>query len=83
MSTKAWLGQPHLIKRLENAFADLIKSDKNYDFRTPGTPGMNMIRPKTDDDKISPQEKTMYLSAVGTLLQIVKHSRPDLANPIR
>jgi hypothetical protein len=30
--TKAWLGQPHLIKRLENSFSDFIKSDKNYDF---------------------------------------------------
>jgi Reverse transcriptase (RNA-dependent DNA polymerase) len=81
--TKAWLGQPHLIRRLETTFKDFVKSQKNYAFRTPGTPGMNIMRPKNDDDKIGLAEQTLYRSAVGTLLQFVKHSRPDLANPVR
>jgi hypothetical protein len=44
---------------------------------------MNIVRPKSNDDKISSEEQTTYHSAVGTLLQFVKHSRPDLANPVR
>ena len=81
--TKAWLGQPHLVKRLEKSFQDFIESSRKYDFRTPGTPGFKVVRPKSDDEKVSPAEQTIYRSAVGTLLQFVKHSRPDLANPIR
>lgn len=81
--TKAWLGQPHLVKRLEKSFQDFIASSRNYDFRTPSTPGGKIIRPKNDDEKVTPAEQTIYRSAVGTLLQFVKHSRPDLANPIR
>lgn len=83
LRTKAWLGQPHLSKRLENSFSDFISTKKNYLFKTPGTPGLNMIRPKNDNEKVSPAEQTIYRSAVGTLLQFVKHSRPDLANPVR
>jgi hypothetical protein len=30
--TKAWLGQPHLMKRLEKSFSKFISSVKNYDF---------------------------------------------------
>jgi hypothetical protein len=80
--TKAWLGQPHLVKRLEQSFSDYVKSTKNYAFKTPGTPGMNTVRPKRDDDKIISEEQTTYRSTVGTLLQFVKHSRPDLSNPV-
>jgi hypothetical protein len=81
--SKAWLGQPHLVKRLEKSFTEFISSTKNYDFRTPGTPSFNVVRPKIDSDKVSPEEQTTFRSAVGTLLQFVKHSRPDLANPVR
>jgi Reverse transcriptase (RNA-dependent DNA polymerase) len=81
--TKAWLGQPNLIRRLETTFKDFVKSQKNSSFRTPGTPGMNILRPKNDDEKLGPAEQTLYRSAVGTLLQFVKHSRPDLANTVR
>ena len=55
-------------KRLEQSFKEFIKSTKQYTFKTPGTPGMNIVRPKNDDEKISPDEQSMYRSAVGTLL---------------
>jgi hypothetical protein len=73
-------GLSHLVKRLEQSCSDYVKSTKNYAFKTPGTLGMNIVRPKNDDEKITPKEQTSYRSAVGTLLQFVKHSRPDLAN---
>ena len=79
--TCAWLGQPHLIKRLDKSFGHLVTG--NYRYMTPGTPSYNVERPKTDSEKLSPERQTIYRSAVGTLLQFVKHSRPDIANPVR
>jgi hypothetical protein len=32
---------------------------------------------------VDPDQQLKYRSAVGTLLQFVKHSRPDIANPVR
>jgi Reverse transcriptase (RNA-dependent DNA polymerase) len=62
--TRAWLGQPHLVKRLEKSFKDFIQTSKQYSFRTPGTPGMKIVQPKSDDEKIDPAEQTLYRSAV-------------------
>jgi len=42
--TKAWLGQPHLIRKLRTLFADTISHLKNY--ATPDTPGQTISRPK-------------------------------------
>jgi hypothetical protein len=49
--TKAWLRQPHLAKRLEKSFKDFVKSKRNHNFLTPGTPGFNVVRPKTEAEK--------------------------------
>ena len=81
--TKAWLGQPHLAKRLEKSFKEFVESRKNYNFLTPGTPSFNVVRPKSEEEKVSLSDQTIYRSAVGTLLQFVKHSRPDIENPVR
>jgi hypothetical protein len=77
----AWLGQPHLIKRMEKTFGDLVKGNQKY--MTPGTPGYNLVRPQNDNEKISAKDQHTYRSGVGTLLQFVKHSRPDINNPVR
>jgi hypothetical protein len=78
---RAWIGQPHLMKKLEKTFGDLVKDMQVY--RTPGTPGSGIIRPKGDEVKLSPEEQKLYRSGVGMLLFLVKHSRPDIANAVR
>jgi hypothetical protein len=50
---------------------------------TPGTPGYTIVRPVTEEDKLSVEKQTIFRSGVGTLLQFVKHSRPDIANAVR
>jgi hypothetical protein len=70
--TKAWLGQPHLIKNLEKKFGDLVKSSQTY--RTPGTPGQGVLRPREGDKRITQEEQSTYRSGVGMLLYLVKHS---------
>jgi hypothetical protein len=79
--TQALIGQPHLLKNLESKFASNVKASQAY--RTPGTPGVGIVQPKDDSEKISSEEKTDYRSGVGMLLFLVKHSWPDIANPVR
>jgi hypothetical protein len=77
----AWLGQPHLLKRLEKSFGELVNSNARY--LTPGTPNYVVVRPQSEAEQISAEKQKIYRSAVGTLLQFVKHSRPDIANAVR
>ena len=80
--TRAWLGQPHLVKTLKTKFKDLVEN-KSITYMTPGTPGLNIVRPKTADEQISGDDQTIFRSGVGTLLQFIKYSRPDIANIVR
>ena len=78
--TKAWIGQPHLIDKLKSKFGELVKGMQAY--KTPGTPGQQIMRVQDDSLKITKEKQSLYRSAVGMLLYLLKHSRPCLANPI-
>jgi hypothetical protein len=80
MRTKAWLCQPHLIKKLENKFGDLVKHLMEY--KTPGTPQTGVVCPKDEDLLVSNHQQEMYRSGVGMLFYLVKHLRPDIANVV-
>jgi hypothetical protein len=71
------------MKKVEKVFGPLLQNGRKYDFKTPGTPSFNIIRPETEEQKISDEKQKIYRSAVGTLLYFVKHSRPDIANVVR
>ena len=79
--TKAWLGQPHLIKNLEAKFGEMVSGLTTY--KTPGTPNQGIVQPTEEQHKISPEDQSIYRSGVGMLLYLVKHSRPDIANVVR
>jgi hypothetical protein len=81
--TKAWLGQPHLIKNLEKKYGQLVA--KSTIFKTPGTPGQGISRPGKDEHGsiVGENDHKLYRSGVGMLLYLVKHSRPDIANVVR
>ena len=49
---------------------------------TPGTPRFIGMRVTDDEDKLPANEHATYLSGVGTLLYLAKHSRPDLCNAV-
>ena len=76
--TRAWLGQPHLIKKLRTLFADKISHLQNY--ATPGTPGQTISRPKEGDPVLDEDMSASYRSGVGMLLYLLKHSRIYLGN---
>ena len=79
--TCAWLGQPHMVKKIIKTFGDQAKKLPTY--RTPGTPDFCIVKSKDEEPTVSVQKHTEYRSGVGMLLYLVKHSRPDLHNPIR
>ena len=81
--TKAWLGQPHLIKNIKAKFGEMVSNLQTY--RTPGTPNQGIIRTKEAEmkDKLDAETHALYRSGVGMLLYLVKHSRPDSASSVR
>jgi hypothetical protein len=70
-----------LVKKLEKIFGSLAEGGK--DCKTPGSPGFGVIRPKDGEESVSDKQQQIYRSAVGTLLQFIKYSRPDIANAVR
>jgi Reverse transcriptase (RNA-dependent DNA polymerase) len=75
------IGQKRIIE-------DLVQRLKSYlsgrEFKTPSPSGYGVTRPSEDsEDCLKNEEQVLYRSAVGSLLYLVKHSRPDLANSIR
>ena len=79
--TKGWLGQPSIIKSLEQKFGDRAMKERLS--LTPGTPRFTARRHENPEDKVNPEEHETYRSGVGTLLYLTKHSRPDICNPVR
>ena len=79
--TRGGLGQPSIIKSLEQNFGKRAMKERLS--LTPGTPRFSGRRLVNPEDKVSPGEHETYRSRVGTLLYLTKHSRPDICNPVR
>jgi hypothetical protein len=57
--TKAWLGQPFIVKKMLNRLKDLIETRQVY--CTPGTPGFTIVRPVTPEEQINPLDKKFII----------------------
>ena len=79
--TRGWLGQPSIIKSLEQKFGERAMKERLS--LTPGTPRFTARRIENPEDKVNPQDHEIYRSGVGTLLYLMKHSRPDICTPVR
>jgi len=66
----AWIGQPHLVKKLEERFGYMV--NKNVQYLSPGMPNFRIARPKNKTNEA--KDIAEYRSAVGTLLFLLKHS---------
>ena len=78
---ECWLLQPHLIESLKRNFGDIVKRLRKS--LTPGTPRKVIYKLGEDEESLSTKGHTNYRSGVGSLLYLLKHSRPELCNPIR
>ena len=79
--TKGWLGQPSIIRSLEQKFGERAMKERLS--KTPGTPRFIARRLENKEDKVNAEDHEIYRSGVGTLLSLTKHSRPDISNPVR
>ena len=79
--TRGWLGQPSIIKSLEQKFGERAMKERLS--MTPGTPRFTARRLENKEDKVNAEDHETYRSGVGTLLYLTKHSRPDISNPVR
>ena len=70
-----------MIDKIEERFGERFKSLEKYE--TPLSPGYTAGRPKDGDVLLNPEEQQEYQGGVGMVLYASKHSRPDLANPVR
>ena len=48
--TKAWLGQPHMVKKIDKTFGEEVDSKQTY--QTPGSPGLGLVKVKEEENKI-------------------------------
>ena len=79
--TRGWLGQPSIIKSLEQKFGERAMKERLS--LTSGTPRFTARRIEDPKDKVNPQDNEIYRSGVETSLYLTKHSRPDICNPVR
>jgi hypothetical protein len=56
--TKIWIGQPHMIKKIENTFREMVKRNQNY--KTPGTPHHRIVKPTEEMGKLTDEEQKLY-----------------------
>ena len=79
--TRGWLGQPSIIKSLEQKIGERAMKERLS--MTPGTPRFTARRLENKEDMVNAKDHETYRSGVGTLLYLTKHSRPDISNPVR
>jgi Reverse transcriptase (RNA-dependent DNA polymerase) len=63
----------------------LIKSNEanlESHYTTPSAPGFGVVRP-SEDERVDSETQKWFRANIGSLLYLVKLSRPDLANPVR
>ena len=68
VKTRGWLGQPSIIKSLEQTLVERAMKEKLS--LTPGTPRFTARRLENPEDKVSDEEHETYGSGVGTLLYL-------------
>ena len=79
--TREWLGQPSIIKSLEQNFGERAMKERLS--MIPVTPRFTTRRLEHEEDKVNAKDHETYRSGVGTLLYLTKHSRPDISNAVR
>ncbi len=76
---KAWLGQPHMVKKILSSFGKLVE-----DVRVPttaGPPGITIVRPTAEMETVTPELQKLYRSGVGMLC--ILSNIPDRTSPMQ
>jgi hypothetical protein len=75
------IGQKRIIEDLAGRLSQFLSG---RDFTTPRPGGNRVMRPSDDSlDSLDNEEQMLYRSAVGSLLFLVKYSKPDFEKCVR
>ena len=74
------ISQPDLINNMIQVFKEDVKLLMTLN--TPATPHKGIVRNQETDTKISDDLQKRHSSGVGSLLYLVKHSRPKWSNTV-
>ena len=69
------------MQKLAKQFHDQVEKLKVFEI--PAAPGVHVIRPLSEEEKLDTEERTECRSGVDSLLNLLKHSCPDLSNSVR
>ncbi len=68
----------HSLKKLEEKFGHLV--EELWKSTLPSVPGLNLTRPKDNEELLDSGLQHNYISGVGMLLYLAKYTRSDIAN---
>jgi hypothetical protein len=77
---KLSIGQRRIVQKLEKLNAKFNDSNQ---WGSPSSPTFFLVRPKTKTRMIGEEQQKRFRLTIGTLLYLVKLSRPDIVNPVR
>lgn len=80
-ANECWSLKPHLIDKLKESLGDKVVHNRVYG--TPGSPRKIIRKSMENDVRLVGEKQKEYRSEVGSLLYLLKHSRPELSNLIR
>jgi hypothetical protein len=61
---KAWIGQPHMARKIETMFGEEVSKKQVY--KTPGTPGLGLVKVQSEKEKVPPEKHSHYYQAFKT-----------------
>jgi len=81
--SKVILHQSGMIEKMDGKVKPYLDKYNIKKRNVPMTKGTSITQVKENEEEMSAGMQKLYRSCVGSLLYIVKHSRPDLSNTVR
>ena len=81
MKSEIFIIQKEILRKIKKYFEVDVENMKCIE--TPMEPGSNIVPPKDCEEVLDILNQNKYQSGVGTLMYLVKNSRPDINNSVR
>ena len=81
MKSEIFIIQKEILRKINKYFEVDVENMKCIE--TPMEPGSNIVPPKDCEEVLDILNQNKYQSGVGTLMYLVKNSRPDINNSVR
>ena len=80
-SDECWILPNHLVTKLVTTFSEMTRKLRKTN--TPGTPREVQKITEKDKKELLPEKHKQFRSGIGSLMYLLKHSRPEMSNTIR